>query len=767
MNRAPNPLDEADPAAPSSEQWRAVFDALDDAVFVHDARTGGIVDVNPAACELFGWSPEEFRGRTAGDISSGEPPFTQRDARRWVSMASRQGPQRFDWLYKDRAGRLFWTEVTLRRAAIAGQDRVLACVRDISDRKRVEEVLRQSEERYHNAFFWASTGMAMCAPDGRFLQVNRALCTLLGFSEQEMLGRTFLDVTHPEDRQESRGCMERLLSGEIPSYHLEKRYLTRAGEVRWVSLAVTLVRGEGGVPLHTVSQIQDITERRNAVAALRASEERFRKIAGATRDLIYLVDRVGRVRFANPAMERCLGYPLKDLLGRPVETLIHPEDRGRARAVVESTYRGKESKPLDLRLVRADGSSLEAEVSSFRVSTGDGEHCVGAILRDVSDRLAAERERAAMERELQRSQALEAIGRLAGGVAHDFNNLLGSILGCLYVARVAAGTRGRGAAELDRIQALCRRGGDLTRQLLTAARRRPGREEVLEVGTAVAEVRELLERTLPRNIRVETEVEEGLPSARADRSLFITALLNLTLNARDAMPGGGTLHVRALRYREPLGEEWVDVEVADSGQGISPEIRDRIFDPFFSTKPAGTGVGLGLPTALASVRRWGGQILVGSVPGGGSTFTVRLPAVPARTLAPEVPEDLAPPVHPLTAAAVLLVEDEEDVSRLLAGVLEGEGYRTVRARTGLEALERLQEHPEGFGLVVLDLILPELGGERVYRVLRGLAPEVPVLLISGREDLARELAPESRCLGKPFDAEQFLAGVTDVLRSAR
>ncbi|MFU8855897.1 MAG: PAS domain S-box protein [Deferrisomatales bacterium] len=754
----------APPGDSAGEPWRAVFDALDDAIFVHDTLTGGIVEVNPAACQLFGWTPDELRGRTAGDISSGEPPFTQADARRWVSLATRKGPQRFEWLYRDRSGRLFWTEVSLRRAVVAGQDRVLACVRDISDRKRVDEVLRQSEERYQNAFHGAGLGMALCSPEGRFLQVNRALCDLLGIPEGELVGRSFLDVTHPEDREGSCALMHRLLTGEIPGYHLEKRYLTRGGEPRWVSLDVTLVRDGEGAPRHTVSQIQDITERKSAEEALRASEERFRKIADATSDMIHLVDGRGRIRFVNAATEHLLGYEPGALLGRPVEFLIHPEDRDRSRGERDAIARGETVGPLELRLLMADGGSLEVEVSSFRFRTEDGADSVGAILRDVSGRRAAERERAAVERELRRSQTLEAVGRLAGGVAHDFNNLLGSILGCVYVARLALRSSARGAAELDRIQALCQRGGELTRHLLSVARRRPGREELLQVGPSVDEVRQILERTLPRNILVETSVDEGLPPVRADRSLLTAALLNLALNGRDAMSGGGTLRIRAGRSRETTGEEWVDLEVADTGHGISEALRERIFDPFFSTKSAELGVGLGLSTAQASVQRWGGKLLVDSAPGEGSTFTVRLPAAPARRRRSARARPGTRPGHPLTPRAVLLVEDEEDVQRLLVAVLEDHGYRVAWARTGLEAMERLQKDPQRFGLVVLDLILPELGGDQVYRVLRGLAPEVPVLVISGREDLAGTLTPDCPFVRKPFDGEQLLAGVATALR---
>lgn len=748
-------------SALETRHWRAVLDAVADPVFVHDAATGDILQANRAACELYGWSRDELRTLAVADPSGGEPPYTQEDAAEWVRRAAAEGPQRFEWRARHRYGRHFWVEVSLQRVAVGGRPRVVASVRDITARKGAEAYLRVSEERYQNAFREAGIGMAMCAPDGRFLQVNRALCEMLGYREDALAGVSVLDVTHPADREASREYLERLLGGEFASYRFEKRYLTRDGETRWGSVVVTLVRDGEGAPLHTVSQIQDVTERRRAEEALRESERKYRTLLETTDTGFVIADPDGRILDANAEYVRLAGRrSLSEIRGRSALEWTAPHDRDRnAAAIAQCLSQGK-LRNFSVDYVDARGRTTPLEINATALETAQGLRILG-LCRDASERRAEEKARAALEGKLHRSQALEAVGRLAAGVAHDFNNILGSILGSVYVARTEGGWEGCAAAELGRIEALCKRGGELTRQLLSVARRPPGQEEVLDAGRQVEEVRQILERTLPRNIRIEVEAEEGLPAVRANRAGITTVLLNLALNARDAMPAGGRLLLRAFRRREKRGEDWVHLEVKDSGPGIPEDLRDRLFEPFVTTKAIGQGMGLGLSTARSAAQGWGGDIRVDSVPGRGSTFTLRLPAW-SGDRGGASPKSRS---HPLTGAPLLVVEDDEGVARLMTLTLEARGYAPVRASNGVEALERLRERRGAFGLVILDLVLPELRGEQVYRLLRGVAPEVPVLLVTGREDLAAALVPGCPALAKPFSAEEFLDAVARALRS--
>ena len=359
-------------------------------------------------------------------------------------------------------------------------------------------------------------------------------------------------------------------------------------------------------------------------------------------------------------------------------------------------------------------------------------------------------------RELRRSQTLDAMGRLAGGVAHDFNNLLGGVLGCLYTARLQGEIPPVALEELERAQQLCKRGGQLTAQLLAVARQGSGQAEAVDGLRLLRDLGSLLERTLPLHIRFHLEVEGVLPVLWADRSRLHTALLNLVLNARDAMPEGGTI---TLRSWAPPGR-WL-IQVQDTGPGVPDVLREKVFEPFFTTKEVGEGTGLGLSLVHATAEELGGTVRLDSAPGSGARFTLSLPVAEgvSRLVQPQSLEV----VHPLGAGPLLVVEDEPPVARMMVAALEDGGYSVLMADTGTAALEQLTAHRDEVALVLLDLVLPGVSAESIYRLLRSVAPELPVLFTTGREDLARRLDPDVLVLPKPFTDTELLAAVAAVL----
>ncbi len=613
-----------------------LLDAVDDAVLVHDPRDGTILRANRAACELYGWGPRDMCGLTVADLSQGEPPYSQDEARAWVRRATAEGPQRFEWLARHRTGRLFWVEVALRRARVQGADRVVASIRDIGRRKAAEQALRDSEALFQSVFRNAPIGIALSDPGGTFFRVNEALARTLGMEPAELAGRHFLEVTHPDDRQISRERLDRLLRGDVPFYTLEKRYLHKDGRPVWILAAVSRVDDARGVPSLLICQIVDIYERRDA-----------------------------------------------------------------------------------------------------------------------------ERRKAEIQNRLRRSQVLEALGRLAGGVAHDFNNILGSILGCVYVARLSAPPGSDLEAEFDQIRALCRRGGEITRHLLTLARRHGERVEPVDPAECLGELRVLLAHSVPKTVEVEVDVAPHLPRVRVDRALLVTALLDLSLNACDAMAQGGELRI-ACRLEPRQGRPGVRISVSENPR-LPPADGGRVSGAPVASEATAGAAGIGLSTARAAVAEWGGELRAVEGRGPGRTFALWLPGA-GEDAVPAGPSPRERPAHPLTGRPVLVVEDEESVARLLLGCLEAAGYRAQRVRTGLEALERLEELGSEVGLVVLDWILPEVGGEEVYRILKGLVPHVPVVLVSGRDDLVRLHAlPEHPVVAKPFGDADLLDAVRRAL----
>ncbi len=613
------------------------------------------------------------------------------------------------------------------------------------------------------------------------------------------LGKTIAEVLPPPAASLLTEACEEARSG---GGTVETGYSLRIeDEPRWF-VARFRARGDGAV----VALVHDATEARRTEGMLRESEERFRAFFRLS-PLGTVIARAadGLILEVNEAFTRLTEYRREEVIGRTSLELgfyPSPEDRvrlmqllratGRAEGI-ETTILTKSRSPKRI-LFAAETIKIDDENCSLAVvldatemirirealaeahslletrvreRTEELEAAKEQLEHDIRARIRVEEERDRLEERVRRSQALEAVGRLAGGVAHDFNNLLGSILACAYASRTRAGDPESVTQEMERIQALCQQGGEVTRHLLTVAREPPDVLQSIDLRAELDRLRVLLERAMGRAVAVRVRAGDRPLWVRVDRGLITAALLNLCLNARDAMEAGGTLTVDARRRREG-DRDWVAVSVADTGPGIPEGLRDRIFQPFFTTKEGGRGTGLGLSTALATAQRFGGTIEVASSPGRGATFTLTLPA-----------EQGMPPPAPASAAAnaveaprpggrpplLLVVEDEEDVGRMMEAALTAEGYRVIRARSGIVALEAVRDHREEIRLALLDLVLPGLGGHEVYRLLRSLAPEIPVAFATGREDLAAAADPKIPRLVKPFTDRELVEAVERLLGS--
>ncbi|GAB4262082.1 hybrid sensor histidine kinase/response regulator [Deferrisoma sp.] len=602
--------------------------------------------------------------------------------------------------------------------------------------------------------------------DGRILYVNRAACELCGWPAGEMLALKVADLSEgvPPYTQAEAAAWVRKARLEGPQ-RFEWRARARDGRVFWVE--VCLRRAEVRGADLVVASVRDVDEAKRVREELALARERMNAAFEHAPVGMSIATPEGVFLRVNPALCRMLGRSREELEGSTFHRYTHPEDRGVSRECLERLVAGEVPfYSLRKRYVRPDGTDawVETHASLVRDAEGRPLHVLCQMV-DLSLQRAAEVEREKLQHRLRRSQLLEAMGRLAAGVAHEFNNILGSILGAAYVGRLDLPATSPAREEFDRIAGLCKRGGEITQRLLAVARREAGPPGAASAGECLEEIRVLLEHTLPKTIALRLEVEPGLAPVAADAAGLTSVLLNLCLNARDAMPRGGTLQIRAARSDRD-GARGVAIEVQDTGAGVAPEIRDQIFEPFFTTKSEGHGAGLGLAEAHASVSAWGGDLDLAATGPGGSTFRVWLPEASGTPEEPAAAPPRQEPGHPLTAAPVLVVEDEEGVGDLVEVVLSRSGYRVERTRTGLEALERLRQR-EPPGLLVLDLILPEFDGIRLYRVVRGLLPELPVVVITGREDLAAKAVPPGcPVLPKPFGGDEFLRAVEEALRPA-
>lgn len=508
-------------------------------------------------------------------------------------------------------------------------------------------------------------------------------------------------------------------------------------------------------------------------AQLRESEDRYRVLVDACPFGI-AVHTKGTVRFANQAAISMLGAKsLSDLVGLQVLTLVHPDDRAMVASRVAEVY-GDDNVPLmEERFVRLDGSLLEVEVAGT-VGRWDGRPATQSVFIDISQRKRMQRERAALEQELRQTQKLESLGRLAGGVAHDFNNILTGIMGYaeLLIGDLESPEQ---QADAEEIVEATKRGADLTRQLLAFSLHRTPTPEVLDPEVVVRALCSFLQRLLGEDVDLQIEGDSASMLVAADKSQIEQIIVNLAVNAQEAMPQGGNLtirsHKRVVNATRPApapdlepGEYW-ELSVQDSGSGMPAETTAHIFEPFFTTKAKGTG--LGLSTVYGIVRQHHGAITVESVPGAGTTFTLWIP-LSSRAASPK--PGRADPVTMKGTETILLVEDDPPIRAVTERTLVANGYKVHVAKDGAAALQLLQDFPQlDLQLLVTDVIMPKMNGEQLCQRVRARYPELPVVYVSGflGDALGARGVRTRELLTKPFTQTDLLVHVRQALEAER
>ena len=605
--------------------YRAIFEASEDAIFVHDLDSGALVDVNPRACEAYGYRYEEMLRLTVDDFSAGYPPYTGAEVARWLARTREEGPQRFEWLRRNRDGSLHWDEVFLKRAPIAGIERILAFTREITQRKEAE-------------------------------------------------------------------------------------------------------------------------------SALRASELQYRTIVGSSLDCIIGMDAQGRISLFNPAAEQCFGYRHEQVLGRSLAELIIP---GHLREEYQQGFMGYLQagqgawlgRRVEVSAMRADGSEFPAELAVSVVQGEEGPSFIG-FLRDISEQREADQQRERLEQQLRQAQRMEAIGHLTGGIAHDFNNLLTSMLGYTVMAAELAERQGdeRQGRYLAQVQRSAEKARDLIQQMLTFSRGSRGQPQPVELGRLLGEFRPLLQSTLPASVEMTVELAEGLPPVLVDPVQLEQVLMNLCINARDAMGGSGRLRIGLERRArgggvcasclQAFAGDFLVLSVADSGPGIAEVVQAHMFEPFFTTKAPGQGSGMGLSMVHGIVHEYGGHLLLHSRRGEGARFEVLLP-----TLGPGAQPAISGQagaasrlLQPLLHGRVAVVDDDPLVGEFMVECLSRWGLEVRWWADAEQAAGELASAPYAWDLVILDQCMPQLSGLQLARRLLAARADLPIVLYTGFSD---------------------------------
>jgi hypothetical protein len=545
----------------------------------------------------------------------------------------------------------------------------------------------------------------------------------------------------------------------------------KSGAADYLSKSTLTIEGLERAVRHALALRAGERQRRQAEAALRASEERFRALVENSSDALLLVDAEGRVAYISPSSSRHLGWGSDEMLGQSIFDFLHPDDRDAMSVKLAEVLRSP-GKPVtqDIRLQHADGSWRAIESIAVNRLSDPSVEAIVVNARDITDRRK-------LEEQLRHAQKMEAVGQLAGGIAHDFNNLLTAILGYCNLMRDDMPAEDPLRADLDEIHTAGERAASLTRQLLAFSRRQMLQPQVVDMNSVVQQLEKLLRRLISENVELVTALAPDLLSVRVDPASIEQILVNLTVNARDAMPHGGRLTIEtanvdldetfAVAHVPMKPARYVMLAVGDTGEGMDADTQARVFEPFFTTKEQGKGSGLGLATVYGMVKQSGGYIWVYSEPGHGTVFKVYFP--PAEQRAKTSDQDNAgrrsgDAMHGWET--VLLVEDEDAVRALAREVLRRHGYVVLEARHGVDALRMAERHPDDIHLMITDLVMPHMGGRNLVERLAAVRPKMKVLFMSGYTDHAlmhRDLTPGTAFLQKPFTPDAFVRKVRSVL----
>ncbi len=688
-----------------------------------------------------------------------------------LPTAARDGVWRGESALCDRVGREWPVEQVIfvhrdADGAVAGFSTI---VRDIAAQRLAEKALRDSEERFSKAFYASPDPYVIVDHTTHLMvDVNDAYCRRFEVSREEAIGRSNSDLGLWGDLEE-RDRFIAMISRDGEVHEMEQHHRTRSGQT--VICLVTAFRTEiGGRPC-TFYRMRDVTRERRAEQSLRESEEKFSKAFRASPDSITIATfDEGRIIDVNDGFTRLHGWAREEAVGRTSFELQLWSDQAVRREILELLQDGKPVRNLPV-VGRDRAGGLHHCLYSGDATEIGGTRCLISIVRDVT-------EQQHLEEQLRHAQKMESVGQLAGGVAHDFNNILTVIQGhtslLLGDQRLPPDVR----ESLRQIEQSGDFAAKLTRQLLLFGRKQMPQPGRLALNDVVARVTRLLERVIGENIGLELDLASGLPEIIADAGMVDQVLLNLVLNARDAMPAGGraTISTKQLEVdagyvrRNPQAHRGchVGMQVRDTGVGIAPEILPRIFDPFFTTKQEGKGTGLGLATAYGIVEQHSGWIEVESRPGDGTQFTAWFPAMVAR--APELrPVPLAP-AQTRGGETILVVEDKDPVRAIIRAVLTRFGYRVILAADGLEALTRWAEHKDQIRLLFTDVVMPGgMTGKDLADRLRAVRPDLKIIFCSGYNadiiDPAVLKVPGTRFLAKPFDVGSLAQTVRELLNA--
>lgn len=750
----------------SEEKFRLAFESSLVGIGLSSADSKSQLRVvNQAYCDFLGYTKEELLRMSVTEITHPED-LAETFKYRENVLAGKTDADGMTKRYIHKSGKVLWgrTSLSLIKNEAGEALDFVGIIQNITDQKEAEQALLDSEDRLRSVISNSPVGIAVGSAETSFRMVNQAYCDFLGYTEEEFLKLTLGEITYPEDLSFNIEIRDKIMNGELLRHDWDKRFLHKDGRILWARMSLSALLDSEGKPQEVIAVVQDITEQKLAQEALMTSEERFRGIFEKTAVGMGLEAWAGDAGNYNRAFGEFIGYPSEEIEGMRVTELMHPDEISQALEDSRGLWEGEVDQiDRDTRFVHHDGRLLWARVSRSLIRDGQGKpkEVVG-IFQDITDHKLA-------EESLRQAQKMEAVGQLTGGVAHDFNNLLAAILGNLELI-------GRRAAEdpeilrrVERAIGSAKAGGMLTNRLLAFSRRQTLEPKVIEASSLVDSMTELLQTTLGAGIGIEMDFAEDAGHMMVDQNQLENALLNLAINARDAMGTGGSFSIRCrneyvdgvsvLTDDDLIPGDYVTISVTDTGQGMDAEILEHCFEPFFTTKDVGEGSGLGLSMVYGFMKQSGGRIDVTSAPGKGTTFKLYLPKAH-----PEMDNELSAfdgaTIPTGNGERIFIVEDDEDVRDSTSSMLRLLGYEIIDGGDGQDAMERL-ERSGGADIFLTDIVLQNglRGTDLASEVTRGW-PDLPIVYMTGYAEEATAQhggwpEVEPKLLQKPFNMREL------------
>jgi len=746
----------------SEERFRELFENANDIVYTHDLD-GNFTSLNSTGERITGYTRAEAMQMNMKDLLSAEQ---FEFARRMIAVkAEGQGSTTYELQIRSKSGQIVDIEVSTRIIQFNGRPvGVQGIARDITDRRRAQNALRESEERYRLLFHHSPLPMFVYDISTlAFLAANEAAVRSYGYSRSELLAMNLRDIRPPEERPYLEHRLEISPLDQHAAVHRKKDGTlidveVRAHSIDWFGKAARL------------AVVEDITERVRAEAAIRDSEAKFRALAESSPYAI-VIARETRVVFANRAAEEITGYSFAELAEMDAATILSPESQALVQEKRTERRKGRhESQRYEVKFTTKNKVEKWLDITSSEISF-EGAPAILVNAMDVT-------ERKGVEDQLRQAQKMEAVGRLAGGVAHDFNNLLMIMRGYADLIMDSESADASTRRNAEQITRAAERAAGLTQQLLAFSRKQVLALQVLDLPGAIRDTESMLVRLIGEDVELSVKAAPDLWRVKADPNQLEQVILNLAINARDAMPKGGKLMMEmrnveldAFFLRQHAGATagpHVMLSVTDTGSGMTPEVRARVFEPFFTTKEVGRGTGLGLATVYGIVKQSSGYITVYSEPEKGTTFSIYLPKAEPAAREPVVIEHKT---HGGGHETILLVEDQTEVRALARQLLDSRGYRVLEAQDGKDALKVSRAHDGHIDLLLTDVVMPGMSGRELAEQLCQVRPGIKVIYVSGytAEAIGHHgiLDPGTEFLQKPFSGDALARKLREVLDNSQ